>query len=451
VIDPLLDSLLAFLAIPSVSSGTGDPGALRDAAAFVGAIIAAAGGTVEIAETRVNPLVLAELRASRPGAPTVIAYGHYDVQAPDPIAAWTTPPFAPAIRDGMVYARGACDDKGQLLPLVWAACELARTGALPVNVRFLVDGEEEVGGRSAEDWLLADTGPADAAIAFDSRMPDPATPVLVTSARGALHVTVTVRSALHDLHSGAGNAVLNAAHVLHRVLAAVLPDEHGRLPEPLRRGALRPTEAERRGWARLPAGDRDIASLGGRPHDAGAGEALPERMGFWPSVDVHGIETGDARQVRTQIPAEARAMLSMRLAPGQASTDLWPVLEGLLLRAAPPGADVSVRLNNACEPARIDPNQPVLAIARHALADAAGVEPILVPAGGSLPVLAGFAARGIPAILTGFGVRDNRVHAPDECFRIESLRLAERAARALYIGLGALYDGTHHDVETTGR
>ena len=231
--------------------------------------------------------------------------------------------------------------------------------------------------------------------------------------------------------------MLNAAHVLHRMLAAVLPDEQGRLPDALRAGRSEPTDAERDGWRRLPGGAVDIERLGGRPHDPGAVDDRYRRIGYEPSIDVHGVETGDAHQVRTQIPATARAMLSMRLAPGQSSAQLWPVLERLLLSAAPAGADVQVTLNNACEPARIDPGHPVTRIAMASLERAAGMAPIMVPAGGSLPVLAGFAARGIPAVLTGFGTLDSRVHASDESIHLDCLHLALRAARELLGGLGA--------------
>ena len=174
--DPLLHALLDFLRIPSVSSGAGDDAALQTAAEWVAAQIVDAGGDARLLVTDRNPLVTGELAASRPGAPTVILYGHYDVQSAEPLDEWTTPPFAPVVRDGRVYARGATDDKGQILPLIWAARELAAAGELPVNVRFLIDGEEEIGGPSAEYWLRADDGPADAAIAFDSRMPDPRRP-----------------------------------------------------------------------------------------------------------------------------------------------------------------------------------------------------------------------------------------------------------------------------------
>lgn len=439
----LLQTLLEFLRIPSVSSGGGDAAALQAGADWVAAQIVAAGGTARLLVTDRNPLVVGELAASRPGAPTVILYGHYDVQSAEPLDEWTTPPFRPEVRDGRVYGRGATDDKGQVLPLIWAARELAAAGDLPVNVRFLIDGEEEIGGPSAEYWLRGDDGPADAAIAFDSRMPDPRTPILVTSARGTMHLRIDVRTADNDLHSGAGNTVLNAAHVLQRVLAAVLPDAGGKLPDALRAGRGAPTDAEREGWRRLPGGATDIAQLGGRPHDAGAVDDRYRRIGYEPAIDVHGIETGDARQVRTQIPATARAMLSMRLAPGQASAEMWPVLERMLMGAAPAGADVRVTLNNACEPARVDPAHPVTRIAVAALERAAGVPPILVPAGGSLPVLSGFAARGIPAVLTGFGTLDSRVHASDESIHVECLELALRAARELLCGLGAYTGGAN--------
>ncbi len=443
--EPLLDALFDFLRIPSVSSGGGDAAALQHGAEWVAAQIVAAGGAARLVQTERNPLVTGELAASRAGAPTVILYGHYDVQSAEPLAEWTSPPFVPEIRDGRVYARGATDDKGQILPLIWAARELAAAGELPVNVRFLIDGEEEIGGPSAEHWLRADRGPGDAAIAFDSRMPDPQTPILVTSARGTMHLRIEVRSADNDLHSGAGNTVLNAAHVLHRVLAAVLPDEAGRLPEPLRAGRSEPSDAERDGWRRLPGGATDIERLGGRPHDPGAVDDRYRRIGYEPSIDVHGIDVGDAHQVRTQIPATARAMLSMRLAPGQSSAQVWPVLERILRAAVPAGADVQITRNNACEPARVDPQHPVTAIALAALQRAAGAVPVMVPAGGSLPVLSGFEARGIPAVLTGFGTLDSRVHASDESIHLECLSLAFRAGRELLRGLGA-YTGAANPV-----
>ncbi len=443
--EPLLAALFEFLRIPSVSSGGGDAAALQTAAEWVAAQVVAAGGTARLLPTPRNPLVTGELAASRDGAPTVILYGHYDVQSAEPLDEWTSPPYTPEVREGRLYARGATDDKGQILPLLWAARDLAAARELPVNVRFLIDGEEEIGGPSAEHWLRADDGPADAAIAFDSRMPDPLTPILVTSARGTMHLRVEVRSAGNDLHSGAGNTVLNAAHVLHRVLDAVLPDEHGRLPEALRAGRAEPSERERADWRRLPGGAIDIDRLGGRPHDSGAVDDRYRRIGYEPAIDVHGIEVGDAHQVRTQIPATARAMLSMRLAPGQASAQLWPVLERTLRAAVPAGADVQITLNNACEPARVDPLHPVTQIALQALERAAGVAPVMVPAGGSLPVLTGFAARGIPAVLTGFGTLDSRVHASDESIHLECLSMAFRAGRELLRGLGA-YTGSANPV-----
>ncbi len=434
--DPLLHALCDFLRIPSVSSGAGDARGLADAAAWVAGFVEDSGGEAAVLASACNPVVTGTIRCGRRDAPVVLLYGHYDVQSPEPLAGWTTDPFAPDIRDGRVYARGATDDKGQLLALLIAARDLARAGELPVDVRVLVDGEEEIGGPSAERWLRADADRTDVAIAFDSRMPDPWTPVLVTSARGAVHVGVDVSTGEADLHSGAGNTVLNAAHVLSGVLGAVLPDRDGRLPAPLQAGCLSPSAAERDGWSRLPAAADAIAALGGRPHDPGALSDRYGRMGFAPSIDVHGIETGDARQVRTQIPHRARAMLSMRLAPGQTSAAMWPVLEQLLLAAVPPGADVTVTLNNACEPARVDPDHPATRLAVAALTRAAGVEPTFVPAGGSLPVLAGLAARGIPAILSGFGTLDSRVHACDESIRLDCLQLAHRAARELLLELG---------------
>ena len=316
--DLLLRTLLEFLRIPSVSSGGGDAAALQAGADWVAAQIVAAGGTARLLVTDRNPLVVGELAASRPGAPTVILYGHYDVQSAEPLDEWTTPPFGPEVRDGRVYGRGATDDKGQVLPLIWAARELAAAGELPVNVRFLVDGEEEIGGPSAEYWLRGDDGPADAAIAFDSRMPDPRTPILVTS--GARHDAPAGGRANGETTSTRVRATqsLNAAHVLQRVLAAVLPDAAGKLPTRSAPAAA-PDRCRAGGWRRLPGGATDIAQLGGRPHDAGAVDDR-YRRNRRRACHRRGRHRDWRRAAGADAdPADGPAMLSMRLGarPGE--------------------------------------------------------------------------------------------------------------------------------------
>ena len=230
---PLLDDLIDWLRIPSISTGGGDPADLARAADWVCERVEAAGGSAE-ANTSFggNPLAVGELRAGRADAPTVLIYGHYDVQSVGDESAWITPPFEPEVRDGRVYARGAADDKGNFLPLLHVACAMARAGELPVNVRVLVEGEEEAGSEAVAKWIAADERGADCALVFDSGMADERTPAITVGLRGVVMGTIDVRTAPRDLHSGIyGGSVLNALHVLQGMLAEVLPGPDGLLRE----------------------------------------------------------------------------------------------------------------------------------------------------------------------------------------------------------------------------
>jgi acetylornithine deacetylase/succinyl-diaminopimelate desuccinylase-like protein len=431
----LLDDLTQWLAIPSISTGGGDPAALERAAGWVVERVAAAGGDARVVATDGNPLAVGELRAAQADAPTVLIYGHYDVQAIGDPAAWETPPFEPAVRDGRIYARGAADDKGNFLPLLHVACTLASAGALPVNVRVLVEGEEETGGDAVADWVRADERGADCAVVFDSGMIDERTPAITVGLRGIVHLDLVVRTSARDLHSGVyGGSVLNALHVLHAMLAAVLPGPDGRLREELRAGIVAPSQAERDSWAALPPGDQLLADAGARPLYPGAGAEYYERNGADGSLDVNAIHAGEPRTV---VPSVAHATLSQRLAPDQRSADVVPVLERLLRDAAPDGAEVTMAFQCG-EPALFAPDTPAVALAARALERAAGVAPALVRSGGSIPVVAEFAARGIPAVVTGFSVEEDAYHAPNESFRLAGLEQGEAAARELYAAFAAL-------------
>jgi acetylornithine deacetylase/succinyl-diaminopimelate desuccinylase-like protein len=432
----LLDELVEWLRIPSVSAGARDEAALRAAAEWAAERVRRAGGAARLEATAGGaPLVVGELDAARRDAPTVLIYGHYDVQDPGDPADWSAPPFAPAVRDGRVYARGASDDKGNFLPLLYEACELARLGALPVHLRVLIEGAEETGDDGVTRWVAADERGADCAIVFDSGMVDADTPALTVAVRGNVFVSLDVRTGEQPLHSGEfGGAGLNAFHALHRALAAVLPGPEGRLAEPLRAGVQPPSPEELRTWSNLPDASRVLAEAGGRPADAAAVAEFYTRTTADASLDVHHVRGGAARTI---VPEVAHADLSLRLAPGQRADEIAAALEAMLREALPAGAELAIDIH-AAEPARFDPELPALAIARRALARACGREPALVRTGGSLPILAGFAARGIPAIVSGFGLPDDRVHAPDESFRLQSLELGRRAARALYEDLAAL-------------
>src|SRR3954454_13452099 len=262
--DTLLDELFDWLRIPSISTGGGDPAELQRAAEWAAAKVRAAGGEVELVRIDGgNPIVIGELRASidADSAPTVLIYGHYDVQGAEPLDLWTTPPFEPVVRDGRIYARGAADDKGNFLPLLSAACDLAAEGALPVNVRVAVEGEEEAGGESISAWLKADARGADAAIVYDSGMVGPDRPAITVGLRGVHLVTFDVRAAERDLHSGMyGGSALNRQNAPSRASVAVIPGPDARVRDELRFGIAPPTDEERASWADLPPGEEALAA-----------------------------------------------------------------------------------------------------------------------------------------------------------------------------------------------
>ena len=435
-LDALVREVTDWLRIPSVSAGARDETGLLKAAQWVRARVLAAGGECELVDTPGGaPLVVGELRAARHDAPTVMIYGHYDVQDPGEPELWTSPPFEPEIRDGRIYARGACDDKGNFLPLLHVACAMAAAGELPVHVRVLVEGAEETGSDDVGAWMREDERGADAAIVFDTGMPDERTPALTVATRGIVMAHLEVRTGERDAHSGLyGGAALNAFHALHRALAAVLPGRDGRLPDSLRAGIEPPTPEEVASWEALPHGAKVLAEAGARPADAHAGDEFHTRTTADAALDVHRITGGEARTI---VPPVAGADLSVRLAPGQDPEEISGALEALLRGALPIGAELSLRFDTA-QPSRFDPADPVLRTGRAALARALGREPALLRSGGSLPILASFMAQGIPAIVSGFALPQDNFHAPDESYAIASLDMGRRAARALYEDLASL-------------
>ena len=421
-LDALIHEAADWLRIPSISAGARNEAALLEAAEWAQRRVLDAGGTCELIDTPGGaPLVMGELRAAgdqrsgdepegRGSTPTVLIYGHYDVQDPGDEALWTTPPFEPDIRDGRLWARGASDDKGNFLPLLRVACAMAEAGELGVHVRVLVEGAEETGGTDVNDWVEADERGADAAIVFDSGMLDPETPALTVATRGMVFAHLTIRTGERPAHSGMyGGAALNAMHALHAVLGAVLPGPDGCLPEPLRAGVEPPTPAERAAWDSLPAGADVLAEAGARPADAAAAGELYLRTTADASLDVHRIAGGDTRTI---VPPEVHCDLSVRLAPGQDPPAIEAALQTLLHGALPDGAELELKTGLA-SPARFDPESDALRTARGALARSCGREPVLLRSGGTLPILASFADRGIPAIVSGFALPQDNLHAPD--------------------------------------
>ena len=341
-IDPAwLAELFEWLRIPSVSADSAHAGDVRRSGEWVCEFVRGAGGEAGLVETDTHPLAVGEIRASTGAAdaPTVLLYGHFDVQPPAPLELWESDPFEPEIRDGWLYCRGAVDDKGNSYLLLKAARLLAEEGALPVNVRVAFDGEEEIGGHSIVDFLAADERGADACLIFDSGMPREDTPAFDLGVRGLVYFHVSLRTGERDLHSGMfGGAALNAVHALMRTLDAVVA-----MPDELRAGVIPPTEEELRSWQELDPGAAVLADAGAVPMDAGAAAEFYPRIFAGPAVDVNGLQGGEAVLQKTVLPVAAEANVSIRLAPGQDVEGISAAFERLLRDAAPPGAELEVR------------------------------------------------------------------------------------------------------------
>ena len=428
--DAALAELSELLRIESVSSDGAHPAELREAAQWISGLIGGAG----ITEAHGNPVVDGLIEASKPGAPTVIAYGHYDVQAPGPADLWTTPPFEPDIREGYIYGRGTCDDKGNFYALLRAALDLADAGELGVNVRVLADGEEEVGGHSVIHHLADMEDEFAAAVIFDGGMVNAELPALTTGLRGLVGAQVRVRTGTRELHSGIyGGVAANPVHDLHRVLASLVD-----LPEQFAEGIAPVSQAERDGWSTLAPGATELERGGVTPSDPDAAQEFYDRTWARPSLSIHSIAAGDPTIHKTSIQTEARASVSIRLAPGQDAAALSEVLERTLRDACPAHAELDLEMWPPGEPAWMDPSGPVLQAGFDAIERATGVRPLAVRSGGSIPVAAAFAARGIPTVLSGFGVDEDNIHSPNERLEVRRFEWALRSAREIYLALAAL-------------
>jgi acetylornithine deacetylase/succinyl-diaminopimelate desuccinylase-like protein len=437
----LLDELSELLRIPSVSADSAHFADVVAAGEWVCAFLRRAGGECRLVDWQGQPLAVGELRASKDAesAPTVLCYGHFDVQPPAPLEEWQTPPFEPTVRDGWLYARGVADDKGQLWMLLQAAAELAAAGSLPVNVRFTCDGEEETGGHSIVEFLEADERGADACVIFDSSMLARGVPCFNLSARGMAYFHVKLRTGARDLHSGMfGGAALNALHALMQTLQAVLPGADGLLPEPLRAGIAPPTEAELEAWRSLQPGGEVLADQGARPADAKAAEELYLRTWAGAAVDVHGIQGGSPILQKTVLPVLAEANLSIRLAPGQDVDAISEAMEALLRDAAPAGAELELERWSFSPPGLVAPDERVVQLGLDAFERVLGVRPLLVRSGGSLPIVPALAEKGIPTVITGFDLPEGNIHSPNERLLLEYLPLGVAAARELFLGYAAL-------------
>ncbi len=376
-------------------------------------------------------------RAHQTRPPTVLVYGHYDVQPPDPLEAWETDPFAAGVRGEWLYARGVADDKGQLWMQLEAISSLVAEGELPVSFRIVCDGEEETGGDAISRFLLADDGPVDACLILDGWMKRRNRPELVVATRGLVALDLEVRTGDRDLHSGHyGGTALNAIHALAGTLTALFPSD-GRLPEPLREGVTQPSDDELAGWSELPPGAEELERVGAVPLDDRAADEFYVRAFVEPSLDVTGILGGKPGLRNTTLVSRASAGVTIRVAPGQDAEILSAAAERLLREALPPGATLEVKAE-LTQPAVLPRDTEALRLALEAFGDVFGRRPLVVRAGGTLPILAALSERGIPTVMAGLALPDSHTHSPNERMLVETFPLGVAAARATYRALGSL-------------
>jgi acetylornithine deacetylase/succinyl-diaminopimelate desuccinylase-like protein len=430
-----MESYQAFLRIPSISTLPAHADDCRRAAEWLAAALDAAGiEHVEVAETGGHPVVYGDWLHA-PGAPTVLVYGHYDVQPVDPLDLWTAPPFEPVVEDGRIRGRGAADDKGQIHAHVMAAAALlATTGALPVNVRYVFEGEEESSSVHLDAWLEANRErlAADVAIISDTGFFEGNLPSITVGLRGLMYAQIDVTGPTIDLHSGGyGGTVANPAMALARILTALKgPDGRVRIPGFYDR-VVALSDAERAALAALPFDEEDFRAATGVPALVGeVGYSTLERRGTRPTLDVNGIWGGFTGEgAKTIIPAHVHAKVSCRLVADQEPAEVFAALRDYVTEIAPPGVEVAVQDLGGGRPSRTSIDHPVTQAAARAIESVFGRPPVFIMEGGSIPVCASFESiLGLPVVLLGFVQPHENAHAPNEWM---DLRNYEGAIRTI--------------------
>jgi len=421
-----LEGLKTFLRIPSISTLSEHKPDIRHAAEFALNELKAAGMTrtelIEGSGER-NPLVYAEWLGA-PGKPTILFYGHYDVQPADPLDEWKSPPFEPDVRGDNIYARGAVDDKGQVYIQIKAVEGLLKsTGKLPVNVKFLLEGEEETGGEHIEAYVK--TKPpqlaADAVVVCDTEMFAPELPSICIGLRGLVYYELFVEGANHDLHSGIyGGAAPNPIMAIAEILAA-LKDRDGHIKVPgFHDRVVPPTEKERSAWARLPFDEKEYTEveMGAKELTGEPEVPLFERVWARPTLEVHGIRGGFTGEgAKTVIPARAVAKISTRLVGDQQVEESIEQMKAAVKAATPKGVTAELKVVHTGAPSLTNPDNKFIHAAADALQQTFGKETVYIRSGGSIPIVGVFDRYlGIPSVMMGFGLPDDNLHAPNEKF-----------------------------------
>lgn len=438
-----VEELKALLRIPSVSTLPENAPDVRRAAEFLAEELKRIGmENVHLIETEGHPLVYADyLHAA--GKPTVLTYGHYDVQPPDPLEEWLSPPFEPTERNGNLYARGAVDDKGQLWMQVKALESLLASGPLPVNVRFLAEGEEEVGGEGIASFVREhpEQLKADVALVCDTEMFAPGLPTLCVGLRGMIYTEVEARGAKTDLHSGMyGGAAPNPFFALAQVISQ-LKDADGRILIPHFLDELqKPTAEELKAWESLPFDEEHYrqTEVGSTALTGELDYSVLERTWARPTLEVHGMPGGFiGAGAKTVIPAKAVAKISMRLVPDMEPQKSFERFRNYVLSLAPKGISLDVRLIHSGDAIVISTDNPYVKAATEAMHEVFQKETVFVRSGGSIPIVGDFERHlKIPTLMMGFGLPDDNLHAPNEKFNLANFRDGIQSLVRFFVNAG---------------
>ncbi|MCL4847992.1 MAG: dipeptidase [Acidobacteria bacterium] len=443
--DHYVDELKHLLAIPSISALPEHAADVRRCAEWCAAHLTQIGlQNVELLETPGNPIVYADWLGA-PGAPTILFYGHYDVQPVDPLDLWQSPPFEATVRDGEIYARGAADDKGQVF-MHFKALEahLKQTGRLPVNIKVVIEGEEEVGSRNLDDFVEAnrDRLTADVVVISDTSMFDRGVPSICYGLRGLAYFQIDVTGTNTDLHSGQfGGAVANPAIVLAQILAQ-MKDRGGRIKIPgFYDDVVDLTEEERAEYKKLPFNDRAYMKGLGAPKLFGeSGYTTLERASARPTFEINGLLSGfTGTGAKTVLPATAMAKVSMRLVPNQDPVKVADQFEAYLKKITPKTVKLSLTRMQGGKAWKTTLDNPYVQAAARAIEIGFGKAPVFTREGGSIPVVGTFQdVLGLPSVLFGVGLPDDRIHAPNEKLDLMNFHNGIIASACLYEEIAAV-------------
>jgi acetylornithine deacetylase/succinyl-diaminopimelate desuccinylase-like protein len=421
-----LSELKDLLRIPSISTLPEHKSDVQRAAEFIASELRRVGmNNVEVIPTSGHPLIYADWLHA-PGKPTVLCYSHYDVQPPDPLNEWTTPPFEPTERNQNLYARGAVDDKGQLYMHLKAVEALVKSdGKLPLNLRFLIEGEEEVGGESIAKFVREHPArlKADFALISDTEMFAPELPTLCVGLRGMVYTELQAQGATTDLHSGMyGGVAPNPLEALARIISK-LKDESGKILIPgFYERVQKPSSEELKAWKSLPFNEEEYrkAEVGSKALTGEPGYSVLERTWARPTLEVHGMPGGfTAVGAKTVIPARAAAKVSMRLVPDQRPDEIFKLYSQFVNSLLPKGIELKIKQFSMADPIVINTDNRFVQAATEAMKEVFNKPTVYIRSGGSIPIVADFEKHlKIPSVMMGFGLPDDNLHAPNEKFHI---------------------------------